>query len=187
MVCTCLQNVAAVVNAIQNSPLQLTPASEGSEVLVKLPRMTTETIDRMVKLVHMESEGAHQSVRRARQKAMDAVKKEFKDGSKDERKRMEKEVRCFDVYLCRLREEGRYRQTMEKEVGFFAVAYFKACLYVANREHVREVDVPFCVVIWVRSVSGVMAADTLRALHSTPPSMCRCRSYMMLTVRRWSG
>jgi hypothetical protein len=46
----------------------------------------------MVKLVHMETEGAHQSIRRARQRGMDAVKKAFKGASEDDRKRAEKEV-----------------------------------------------------------------------------------------------
>ena len=46
----------------------------------------------MVKLVHMEAEGAHQSVRRARQNAMDGAKKAFKGASEDDRKRAEKEV-----------------------------------------------------------------------------------------------
>jgi ribosome recycling factor len=48
----------------------------------------------MVKLVHMEVEGAHQSIRRARQKGMDAIKKAFKGASEDDRKRAEKEVRA---------------------------------------------------------------------------------------------
>jgi hypothetical protein len=48
---------------------------------------------KMVKLVHMETEGAHQSIRRARQRGMDAVKKAFKGASEDDRKRAEKEVR----------------------------------------------------------------------------------------------
>lgn len=88
-----LQLAKAVEKAIKTSPLSLNAVTEGSEVLVKLPRMTQETIDRMVKLVHMEAEGAHQSIRRARQKGMDAVKKAFKSASQDEKKRQEKEVR----------------------------------------------------------------------------------------------
>jgi hypothetical protein len=39
------QLVAAVVKAIQNSPLSLSPAHEGGEVLVKLPRMTKDTVE----------------------------------------------------------------------------------------------------------------------------------------------
>jgi ribosome recycling factor len=91
--CPSLQLSKAVEKAIKTSPLSLNATAEGSEVLVKLPRMTQETIDKMVKLVHMEVEGAHQSIRRARQKGMDAVKKAFKSASQDEKKRQEKEVR----------------------------------------------------------------------------------------------
>lgn len=78
--------------AIKTSPLSLNATTEGSEVLVKLPRMTQENIERMIKLVHMEAEGANQSIRRARQKGMDAIKKAFKAASQDEKKRQEKEV-----------------------------------------------------------------------------------------------
>lgn len=90
-----------VEKAIRNSPLSLNPTTEGSEVLVQLPRMTQETIDRMIKLVHMEAEGAHQSIRRARQKGMDAVKKAYKSASEDDKKRQEKEVqRLHDHYMA---------------------------------------------------------------------------------------
>lgn len=41
------QLVSAVAKAIQNSPLSLAPAVEGSEVLVKLPRMTKDTIEQV--------------------------------------------------------------------------------------------------------------------------------------------
>lgn len=89
--CT-LQLSKAVEKAIRTSPLSLNPTTEGSEVLVQLPRMTQDNINRLIKLVHMEAEGAHQSIRRARQKGMDAVKKAFKSASQDEKKRQEKEV-----------------------------------------------------------------------------------------------
>eukprot|EP00879_Flechtneria_rotunda_P009228 GHRR01009661.1.p1 GENE.GHRR01009661.1~~GHRR01009661.1.p1 ORF type:complete len:268 (+),score=94.17 GHRR01009661.1:84-887(+) len=89
----------AVEKAIRQSPLSLNPTTEGAEVLVKLPRITKESIERMVKLVNMEAEGAHQSIRRARQKGMDAIKKAFKAASTDHRKRAEKEVRTCSVSL----------------------------------------------------------------------------------------
>jgi len=41
------QLVSAVVKAIQNAPLSLAPTNEGSEVLVKLPRMTKDTIEQV--------------------------------------------------------------------------------------------------------------------------------------------
>ncbi|KAF6260617.1 ribosome recycling factor domain-containing protein [Scenedesmus sp. NREL 46B-D3] len=82
---------AAVVKAIRNSPLSLNPTNEGSEVLVKLPRVTKDTIEKMIKLVAAEAEGAQQSIRRARQKGMEAIKKAFKGASADDKKRTEKE------------------------------------------------------------------------------------------------
>lgn len=90
--CVWLQLSKSVEKAIRDSPLSLNPTSEGAEVLVKLPRMTQDTIEKMVKLVHMEAEQAHQSIRRARQKAMDAIKKAYRTASADEKKRTEKEV-----------------------------------------------------------------------------------------------
>lgn len=90
--CCASQLVGAVVKALQDSPLSLSPTAEGSEVLVKLPRMTQEAVERMVKLVAVEVEGAHVSIRRARGKGMDAVKRAYESGSSDEKKRVEKEV-----------------------------------------------------------------------------------------------
>jgi ribosome recycling factor len=99
----CFQLAKAVEKAVRESPLSLNAQTEGSEVLVKLPRMTKETIEKMVKLVNMEAEGAHQSIRRARQKGMEAVKKIFKNGSADDRKRAEKEVTLQLSFCCNMR------------------------------------------------------------------------------------
>ncbi|KAF8067375.1 frr [Scenedesmus sp. PABB004] len=91
----------AVEKAIRDSPLGLAPASEGGEVLVKLPRMTNETIDRLVKLVRVEAEGAHVSVRHARQKGMEAIRRAFKAASADDKKRAEKELqKLHDQYVA---------------------------------------------------------------------------------------
>jgi hypothetical protein len=98
--CLAAQTSKAVEKAIKTSPLSLNATTEGSEVLVKLPRMTQENIERMIKLVHMEAEGANQSIRRARQKGMDAIKKAFKSASQDEKKRQEKEVCVRDIHCC---------------------------------------------------------------------------------------
>lgn len=54
--------------------------------------LTQDNIDKLIKLVHLEAEGAHQSIRRARTKGMDTIKKVFKNASQDEKKRQEKEV-----------------------------------------------------------------------------------------------
>jgi hypothetical protein len=62
---------------------------EKAEVLLAFCCCVT---DKMIKLVAVEAEGAHQSIRRARQKGMDAIKKAFKNASADDKKRTEKEV-----------------------------------------------------------------------------------------------
>lgn len=49
-------------------------------------------------MVHMESEEALISIRRARQKGMDTVKK-LLSGSADDKKRAEKQVGCVEA-LC---------------------------------------------------------------------------------------
>eukprot|EP00775_Hariotina_reticulata_P011841 gene11841-11985_t len=106
----------AVEKAIRESPLSFNAQTEGSEVLVKLPRMTKETIEKMVKLVNMEAEGAHQSIRRARQKGMDAVKKIFKNGSADDRKRAEKEIqKLHDEYIGEVERLRKIKDTELRE------------------------------------------------------------------------
>jgi ribosome recycling factor len=47
-----------VIKAIKASPLSLNPQSVGGEVLVQVPKMSKDTIEKMVKLVHMEAEAA---------------------------------------------------------------------------------------------------------------------------------
>ncbi|KAL4422102.1 hypothetical protein ABPG77_001570 [Micractinium sp. CCAP 211/92] len=81
--------VPAVVKAVSESPLRLSPRAEGQEVLVPIPRPTAETLAAMAKVCKVEGEAAKVSVRHARKLAMDAAKKL---GSEDERKRAEKEV-----------------------------------------------------------------------------------------------
>jgi hypothetical protein len=62
----------------------------------------------MIKLVSVEAEGAHQSIRRARQKGMDAIKKAFKAASADDKKRTEKEVRQHNTLCFWCNETVRY-------------------------------------------------------------------------------
>jgi hypothetical protein len=50
--------VPDVIKAIKNSPLGLNPQQESGEILVKVPKMSKDTIEKMVKLVHMEAETA---------------------------------------------------------------------------------------------------------------------------------
>jgi ribosome recycling factor len=109
-------DAAAVVKAIRDSPLALHAAAEGGELLVRLPRLTSEAVEKLVKLVHQEAEAAHVSVRRARARALDALKKAYGAGagSADERKRHEKGVqRLHDKYVA---EVDRHRKAKDDEL-----------------------------------------------------------------------
>jgi len=68
----------------------------------------------MIKLVHMEVEGAHQSIRRARQKGMDAIKRAFTGASADDRRRAEKELqKLHDRFVA---EAERLKKGKESEL-----------------------------------------------------------------------
>ncbi|KAH1210583.1 Ribosome-recycling factor [Glycine max] len=66
---------------IVSSPLGLNPKSDGERLIAA-----------MTKLVAKSCEDASQSIRRAQQKAMDAIKKLYSSLPKDDIKRLEKEV-----------------------------------------------------------------------------------------------
>ncbi|KAL2979498.1 hypothetical protein AAZX31_13G175900 [Glycine max] len=79
-------------NAIVSSPLGLNPKSDGERLIAVIPPLTKEHMQAMTKLVAKSCEDARQSIRRARQKAMDAIKKLYSSLPKDDIKRLEKEV-----------------------------------------------------------------------------------------------
>ncbi|KAK7343095.1 hypothetical protein VNO80_26058 [Phaseolus coccineus] len=79
-------------NAIVSSPLGLNPKSDGERLIAVIPPLTKEHMQAMTKVVAKSCEDARQSIRRARQKAMDAIKKLYSSLPKDDIKRLEKEV-----------------------------------------------------------------------------------------------
>ncbi|VVA96023.1 unnamed protein product [Arabis nemorensis] len=84
--------VKELEKAIVASPLGLNPKVDGQRLVAAIPALTKEHIQAMCKIVTKSSEVAKQSIRRARQKALDTVKKAGSSLSKDEVKRLEKEV-----------------------------------------------------------------------------------------------
>ncbi|KMT11564.1 hypothetical protein BVRB_5g108810 [Beta vulgaris subsp. vulgaris] len=76
--------------AIVSSPLGLNPKSDGQRLIAAVPPLTKEHIQAMCKIVAKSSEDVKQSIRRARQKALDTIKKAGypKDGAK----KLEKEI-----------------------------------------------------------------------------------------------
>ncbi|KAI5399642.1 hypothetical protein KIW84_064825 [Lathyrus oleraceus] len=79
-------------NAIVSSPLGLNPKTDGERLIAVIPPLTKEHVQTMNRLVTKSCEDTRQSIRRARQKAMDAIKKLNSSLPKDDIKRLEKEV-----------------------------------------------------------------------------------------------
>ncbi|KAF5206565.1 Ribosome-recycling factor [Thalictrum thalictroides] len=78
--------------AIVSSPLGLNPQVDGQRLIAAIPPLTKEHIQAICKVVSKSAEDVKQSIRRARQKAFDTIKKAASSIPKDDIKRMEKEV-----------------------------------------------------------------------------------------------
>lgn len=78
--------------AIVASPLGLNPKPDGQRLIAPIPPLTKEHIQAICKVVAKSSEEVKQSIRRARQKALDTIKKASSSFPKDHAKRLEKEV-----------------------------------------------------------------------------------------------
>lgn len=89
---------AAVCKAITESPLGFNPREENDVVVVPVPEMTKETKKEVAKMAARAGETAKQSVRNARKKALDLVKKAKLP--EDDTKRAEKEVqKLHDTFI----------------------------------------------------------------------------------------
>nr|AKM76782.1 ribosome recycling factor [Geranium maderense] len=82
----------ALQKAIVSSPLGLNPKEDGQRLVAAIPPLTKEHIQAMCKVVSKSSEDVKQSIRRARQKALDTIKKDGSSLPKDSVKRLEKEI-----------------------------------------------------------------------------------------------
>ncbi|KAJ8479151.1 hypothetical protein OPV22_022878 [Ensete ventricosum] len=82
----------AVETAIISSPLGLNPIPDGQRLIAAIPPLTKENMQALCKVVTKSSEDVKQSIRRARQKAQDSIKKVAAGFPKDDIKRLEKEI-----------------------------------------------------------------------------------------------
>jgi ribosome recycling factor len=82
-----------IERAIFEANLGVTPMNDGEMIRINIPPLTEERRKQLAKQVSSEGEKAKVSVRNARRDAMDAIKKEVKDGyPEDAGKRKEDEV-----------------------------------------------------------------------------------------------
>jgi len=86
--------VAATEKAIRDSGLGLNPQTEGNVIRIPVPDLSEDRRKEMVKVAGKYAEGGRVAVRNIRRDAMEAVKKEEKEGgmSEDERRALEGQV-----------------------------------------------------------------------------------------------
>uniref|UniRef100_A0A5B7AZ99 Ribosome-recycling factor, chloroplastic n=1 Tax=Davidia involucrata TaxID=16924 RepID=A0A5B7AZ99_DAVIN len=101
--------------AIVSSPLGLNPKADGQRLIAAIPPLTKEHVQALCKVVTKSSEDVKQSVRRARQKALDTIKKAGSSFPKDDAKRLEKEVDELTKKFIKSAED--MCKTKEKEIS----------------------------------------------------------------------
>ena len=94
---------AAVAAAIRDSPLGFNPREDGDTLVVPVPEMNADVKREVAKMVAKAGETAKVSVRNARKKGMDAIKRAKMP--EDEAKRAEKEVqKSHDAFVKRCQD-----------------------------------------------------------------------------------
>ncbi|BAR99867.1 ribosome recycling factor [Blastochloris viridis] len=84
----------AVEKAIRDSDLGLSPSTEGQVIRLRIPELTTQRRQELVKVAHKYAEAARVAVRHVRRDGLDFLKKQEKDGhiSQDDHERLTVEV-----------------------------------------------------------------------------------------------
>ncbi len=86
-------SIGDIERAIFEANLGVTPQNNGESIMINIPPLTTERRQQLAKQVKAEGEKAKVSIRNVRRDAMEAIKKEVKDGfPEDEGKRKEEQV-----------------------------------------------------------------------------------------------
>lgn len=109
-------NLGNIEKAIFEANLGLTPQNDGDLIRIGIPPLTEERRRELAKKVKSEGEEAKISIRNARRDAMEAVRKEVKDGyPEDAGKRMEEKVQGWtDSFINKVDEvvDNKEREVM---------------------------------------------------------------------------
>lgn len=111
--------VNAVVRAIQESDLALTPNSDGNIVRLSIPVLTQERRKELVRLVRSMAEDARIAVRNVRRDVIQDLKEMKKEGmvSEDDERRYEDEVqKLTNAYIEQLNERLAHKEEEILEV-----------------------------------------------------------------------
>ncbi|KAG0462632.1 hypothetical protein HPP92_021108 [Vanilla planifolia] len=87
-----LNSLKEIENAIVSSPFGINPTLGDQRLIAPIPPLTKENIQAMCKVVTKCAEDGKQSIRRARQKALETIKKSSSNIPKDDLKRLEKRI-----------------------------------------------------------------------------------------------
>jgi len=108
--------VHPIEKAIQKANLGLNPSVDKKFIRIVLPELSTERRNEFVKIVRKMSEDGRVAIRHVRRDAMEALKKEEKDGgvTEDEIKGAEKEIqKLTDQYIAKVDHHLAHK---EKEI-----------------------------------------------------------------------
>lgn len=105
-----------IEKAILRSPLGLTPQTQAGKILLKLPPLSQEQREKILKLLGGTVENKKQIIRNLRDEARKNIKSRFekKEISEDEKYRLEKEI---DEATQKIMEDiQKIKETKEKEI-----------------------------------------------------------------------
>lgn len=105
-----------IERAILKSPLGLTPATQGTKIIIRIPSLNSEQREKYIKVVREKIEEKKIVIRNHRDDARRIIKTSFekKEMGEDERYRQEKEI---DLRSTKLMEEiNNIRENKEKEI-----------------------------------------------------------------------
>ncbi len=111
--------IPAIEKAILASPLELTPGNDGKIIRIPIPTLTEERRKDLVKLLGKLAEEARVAVRNIRRHAVDAIKKEQKDGTipEDDAHRLTSEVQDLtDEYIEKIDHALKLKEEEVMEV-----------------------------------------------------------------------
>jgi len=105
-----------IEKAILKSPLGLTPSSQGTKIIIRIPSLNTEQREKYIKVVREKVEEKKITIRNHRDDSRRVIKNFFekKEMSEDEKYRLEKEI---DVQSTKFMEEiNVIKESKEKEI-----------------------------------------------------------------------
>jgi len=108
--------VQDIEKAILKSPLGLTPSSQGTKIIIRIPSLNTEQREKYIRVVGEKVEEKKVTIRNHRDDSRKIIKNLFekKEMSEDEKYRLEKEI---DAQILKFMEEiNIIKKNKEKEI-----------------------------------------------------------------------